>query len=206
MLFNSLSFALFFPAVVLMYLVIPGRFRTAWLLFASYVFYMSANPKYALLLLFSTVVTYVGGLLIGRGEGKKRKLFVGLTFVAGLSVLVLFKYFDFFLGNLNMLLGAVGLQTLSKPFSFLLPVGISFYTFQSLGYIVDVYRGDTEPEKNFIRYALFVSFFPVLLSGTSGDREIFFARYARFRKRSSGIMKGLPEVSRFCYGGFFRKW
>lgn len=165
MLFNSLSFALFFPAVVLIYLVIPGRFRTAWLLFASYVFYMSANPKYALLLLFSTVVTYVGGLLIGRGGGKKRKLFVGLTFVAGLSVLVLFKYFDFFLGNLNLLLGAVGLQTLSKPFSFLLPVGISFYTFQSLGYIVDVYRGDTEPEKNFIRYALFVSFFPVLLSG-----------------------------------------
>lgn len=90
---------------------------------------------------------------------------MGLTFLCSLGVLGLLKYFDFLLGNVNALLGLAGIAPVSKPFSIGLPVGISFYTFQSLGYMVDVYRGDTKAERNILNYALFVSFFPVILSG-----------------------------------------
>ena len=165
MLFNSLQFAVFFPAAALIYFILPGKLRCAWLLAASYVFYMSANPKYAVLLLFSTGVTYAGGLLLGRVPQKQKKAVLALCFAASLAVLALFKYFDFLLGNLNAALGLLGAGPVSSPFSFALPVGISFYTFQALGYLVDVYRGDTKAERNFLRYALFVSFFPVILSG-----------------------------------------
>ena len=118
-----------------------------------------------MLLLFSTGVTYAGGLLLGRVPQKRKKAVLALCFAASLAVLALFKYFDFLLGNLNAALGLLGAGPVSSPFSFALPVGISFYTFQALGYLVDVYRGDTKAERNFLRYALFVSFFPVILSG-----------------------------------------
>lgn len=165
MLFNSLQFAVFFPVAALIYFIIPKNLRCPWLLIASYVFYMSANPKYAVLLLFSTAVTYAGGLALGKAAENKKKAVLALTFAASLAVLALFKYFDFLLGNLNTVLGVFGMPPVANAFRFALPVGISFYTFQALGYMVDVYRGDTKTEKNFLRYALFVSFFPVILSG-----------------------------------------
>ena len=165
MLFNSLQFAIFFPVAALIYFVIPKKMRCLWLLLASYVFYMSASPKYVVFLLFSTLVTYAGGLLVERAEAKKKKFYMGLTFLCSLGVLGLLKYFDFLLGNVNALLGLAGIAPVNKPFSIGLPVGISFYTFQSLGYMVDVYRGDTRAERNILNYALFVSFFPVILSG-----------------------------------------
>lgn len=165
MLFNSLQFAVFFPAAVLLYFIVPKKLRCAWLLAASYVFYMSANPKYAVLLLFMTVVTYTGALLLEKTQKKYRKPVLFLTFAAALAVLALFKYLDFLLGNLNTLLGALNAGFVAQPFSLALPVGISFYTFQALGYLADVYRADTKAERNFLRYGLFVSFFPVILSG-----------------------------------------
>lgn len=165
MLFNSLQFAIFFPVAALIYFVIPKKLRCLWLLLASYVFYMSASPKYVVFLLFSTLVTFAGGLLVERAEPKKKKLYMWLTFLCSLGVLGLLKYFDFLLGNVNMVLGIAGIGAVSKPFSIGLPVGISFYTFQSLGYMVDVYRGDAKAERNILNYALFVSFFPVILSG-----------------------------------------
>lgn len=165
MLFNSLQFAIFFPVAALIYFVIPKKLRCLWLLLASYVFYMSASPKYVVFLLFSTLVTFAGGLLVERAEPKKKKGYMWLTFLCSLGVLGLLKYFDFLLGNVNAVLRMAGMGTVSKPFSIGLPVGISFYTFQSLGYMVDVYRGDTRAERNILNYALFVSFFPVILSG-----------------------------------------
>lgn len=165
MLFNSLQFAIFFPVAALIYFVIPKKLRCLWLLLASYVFYMSASPKYVVFLLFSTLVTFAGGLLVERAEPKKKKLYIWMTFLCSLGVLVLLKYFDFLLVNVNMVLGIAGIGAVSKPFSIGLPVGISFYTFQSLGYMVDVYRGDAKAERNILNYALFVSFFPVILSG-----------------------------------------
>lgn len=174
MLFNSYNFLLFFPIVVLVYFLIPHKIRYIWLLIASYYFYMCWNAKYALILLFSTAVTYASGLLITRvnnkikDEKKKirwKKIFVALSFIINLAILFLFKYFDFAVDNINKALSVLNMQMLNPSFDVVLPVGISFYIFQALSYTVDVYRKDVEAEKNFLKYALFVSFFPQLVAG-----------------------------------------
>lgn len=157
---------LFFPIVTLIYFLIPQKVKYIWLLFASYYFYMSWNPKYALLIATSTLITYLSGLLIHKTEDRvKKKLWVALSFVSNLGILAFFKYFDFILENLNRITSRVGIGVLEKPFDVLLPVGISFYTFQALSYTMDVYREELPPEKNFLKYALFVSFFPQLVAG-----------------------------------------
>lgn len=175
MLFNSIDFMIFFPIVVLLYWVMPRKIRYIWLLLASYYFYMNWNAKYALLIGISTVITYLCGLgieAVGSREDKFgnkvkhfQKLMIAAGFISNLSILFFYKYFDFFLENVNRILGAFGQEAVSKPFDVVLPVGISFYTFQALGYIIDVYRGDVKAEKNPFKYALFVSFFPQLVAG-----------------------------------------
>ena len=173
MLFNSLSFLLFFPAVTLVYYLIPAKYRWIWLLAASYFFYMCWNAGYALLIAASTVVTYLSGILISRSgrnddiarAARRKKLWVALSFVINLAILGFFKYFSFAVDNLNAVLGALKLSLVSPAFDVVLPVGISFYTFQALSYTVDIYRGSVKPEKNPFRYALFVSFFPQLVAG-----------------------------------------
>lgn len=166
MLFNSFSFLIFFPIVTLLYFVIPHRFRYLWLLVASYYFYMSWNPKYALLLVTSTVLTYFSGILI---SGAKRigfkKIWVASSFLSNLSILFFFKYFDFFTSNLNEALDRMGMELFTPTFDIILPMGISFYTFQALSYTMDVYRGEIYVERNLFKYALFVSFFPQLVAG-----------------------------------------
>lgn len=163
MLFNSLDFMLFFPIVVLIYFLIPDRMKHMWLLIASYYFYMNWNAKYALLLLLSTGITYLTSLMIAKGN--KRKFWLIVCAVANLGILGLFKYFDFALENINRVLSLVHVQAVEPAFDIVLPVGISFYTFQALSYTIDVYRGEIEPERNFAKYALFVSFFPQLVAG-----------------------------------------
>ena len=163
MLFNSYSFMIFFPIVLAIYFVIPKKARYMWLLLASYYFYMGWNVKYAALIAFSTIITYVCGRLLGKTQHKK--WVIGGCIGINLAILFFFKYFDFFMGSVNQVLAKVGVSPLQTGFDIILPVGISFYTFQALGYIIDVYRGDIEPEKNFFRYALFVSFFPQLVAG-----------------------------------------
>lgn len=166
MLFNSLEFLIFFPLVVAIYFVIPRKARYIWLLVTSYYFYMGWNAKYALLIATSTIITYLSGIMLWKFKQEwVRKLTVAVSFVSNLGILVFYKYFDFILDNLNVILGNVGVELISNPFDVLLPVGISFYTFQALSYTVDVYRGDIEAEKNPLRYALFVSFFPQLVAG-----------------------------------------
>ena len=170
MLFNSVSFIVFFPIVVLLYFAIPKKIRYLWLLAASYFFYMCWNAKYALLLFYSTAVTYISGLLIDRCDQKgqprrRKKLFVALSFTLNLSLLFLFKYFDFVIENINLILAKCNLALLTPKFDLLLPVGISFYIFQALSYTMDVYRKEIYVEKNFLKYALFVSFFPQLVAG-----------------------------------------
>lgn len=170
MLFNSLHFLIFFPIVVGIYYLIPQKIRTYWLLAASYYFYMCWNAKYVVLLLFSTIVTYVSGLAIEKSEkmkggGLKKKLCVAAGFTLNLSLLFLFKYLDFGIESLNAVLGHLHIALHAPEMDLLLPVGISFYTFQALGYTIDVYRGEIYAEKNFFKYALFVSFFPQLVAG-----------------------------------------
>lgn len=166
MLFNSADFMIFFPIVALIYFIVPKRMRYIWLLIASYYFYMSWNVKYAVLIIASTGITWLGALLVERQKraGLRRGLLAG-TLLADLAILFLFKYFGFFWTNLARVFGLFHIQLAESPFSFLLPVGISFYTFQTLGYAIDVYRGRITAEKNPFRYALFVSFFPQLVAG-----------------------------------------
>ena len=162
MLFNSIDFLLFFPLVTAVYFLLPHRVRWIWLLAASYYFYMCWNAGYALLIALSTLITYASGLLLGR---KRKKLWVFLSFASNLAILFFFKYFGFFLDNLSAALALAGIAFNRPAFDVLLPVGISFYTFQALSYTMDVYRGEVEPERNLFRYALFVSFFPQLVAG-----------------------------------------
>ena len=156
MLFNSFEFLIFFPCVVLAYYLIPGRFRNIWLLFVSYYFYLSWDFLYIFLLLGITLITYLAAWGIEKADNKisqskkavyLKKICVAVCLLLNFGFLCRFKYSLFTGGNI------------------VLPVGISFYTFQSFGYVMDVYRGKTVAEKNFLKYALFVSFFPVQTSG-----------------------------------------
>lgn len=164
MLFNSFHFLIFFPIVTLTYFIIPYKIRWMWLLITSYYFYMCWNPKYAILIATSTLITYLSGILISKSKNKK-KLWVALSFISNLGILFFFKYFDFAIENINIILNKLNITLITPSFDVLLPVGISFYTFQALSYTVDVYRGDVNPEKNLGKYALFVSFFPQLVAG-----------------------------------------
>ena len=171
MLFNSYGFLVFFPIVVVIYFLLPKRISYLWLLAASYYFYMGWNAKYALLLLVSTTITYVSGMLIqwlnDRHPDKicAKKWVVAGSFISNLAILFFFKYFNFTIESMNTVLRYIDLPTINTSLDVLLPVGISFYTFQALGYTVDVYRGEIRAERNFFRYALFVSFFPQLVAG-----------------------------------------
>ena len=134
---------------------------------------MAWNPKYAILLTVSITITYLSGILIAwsnkqKNERKKniqRKLWVALSFSSNLAILFFFKYFDFAVVNVNRVLSQISIYVLNPSFDVLLPVGISFYTFQALSYTMDVYRGEIYVEKNWAKYALFVSFFPQLVAG-----------------------------------------
>lgn len=162
MLFNSVPFLIFFPIVVVIYFILPDKIKNIYLLIASYFFYMCWNAKYGLLIAFSTIVTYAVGLLIEKAEKKRKKqLVLILGIIVNISILFFFKYFEWFIDNINQITG----ENYQLPFSIVLPVGISFYTFQALGYVIDVYRGNVKAEKNIITYALFVSFFPQLVAG-----------------------------------------
>ena len=123
MLFNSLHFLVFFPVVVLFYLIIPRKMRSIWLLAASYYFYMSWNPQYALLMGASTVTTFLTGIMLERSNTDlKKKLCVTVSFVINLSILFFFKYFDFALENVNRILEILNITVIEKPFDVLLPV------------------------------------------------------------------------------------
>lgn len=195
MLFNSINFICFFPVVVLIYFAMPKKVRYLWLLLASYFFYMCWNAKYALLLLYSTAITFLSGLLIDWCDGKskperKKKFFVAMSFSLNLSLLFLFKYFHFAIENINFLLARCGLELITPKFDLLLPVGISFYIFQALSYTMDVYRKEIYVERNFFKYALFVSFFPQLVAGPI--------------ERSKNLLKQISRENVFSYENFRR--
>ena len=206
MLFNSFDFLVFFPIVVILYYAIPQKFRYLWLLAASYYFYMCWNAEYALLLLASTVITYLSGLLLARpsassgpfqedrrsATGSRKKWIVAASLLLNLSILFFFKYANFAAEALTALFGKAGLQLYIPRFDVLLPVGISFYTFQALSYTMDVYRGEIRAEKNFFRYALFVSFFPQLVAGP--------IERSKNRTRKSSVSPTPATASTACFG------
>lgn len=166
MLFNSFEFVLFFPAVAAMYFALPYRFRGGLLLVASYFFYMCWEPGYLVLILISTLVDYWAALLMGcttrRGV---RRAFLAGSLGTNLGLLFFFKYYNFFREALTGLFGDLGVEASFPVSHFLLPVGISFYTFQTLSYTIEVYRGRQEPERRLDVFALYVAFFPQLVAG-----------------------------------------
>lgn len=170
MVFTSFHFLLFFPIVVAAYFIMPERFRQYWLLVASYYFYMSWNAKYAILILCSTFLTYICGIILenhkqGSDKGIHPKAALAMCISINLLILFVFKYLNFAVESVADIMGSVGIAINAPHFDIILPVGISFYTFQALGYAIDVYRGDIKAERNFFKYALFVSFFPQLVAG-----------------------------------------
>lgn len=174
MLFNSIDFLIFLPIVLVIYYIIPMKYKHIWLLISSYYFYMCWNAKYVLLIFVSTVITYLSGILIDKVEktwsdvdklGKYKKLILAISFVSNLGILFYFKYINFTLDIVTRVLSKMNISMNVPVFDVILPVGISFYTFQALSYSVDVYRGEVAPEHDFFRYALFVSFFPQLVAG-----------------------------------------
>ena len=206
MLFNSFEFIIYFPIVVIIYRLLPKIVKPVWLLAASYYFYMCWNVKYAVLIVFTTLVTYAAGLIIDKVKNKsgQRAVLIGGIGV-NLLVLFLFKYFNFFLNNCNGILGLFGHAPISSPFHFLLPVGISFYTFQAIGYVVDVYRGDTKAEKNIINYALFVSFFPQLVAGPIERSKNLLSQIKDMSKKNLMTYEGMVAGFGTMLWGLFLK-
>lgn len=166
MIFNSFSYLIFFPIVTMIYFVLPRRIRWVWLLVSSYYFYMNWHAEYALLMAASTVVTYGCALLVDRFKEKKhRKLVLILGILFNIGMLGYFKYTGMIVDLVGRVMHAFGSQAVMPKVDILLPVGISFFTFQALGYLIDVYKRRVKPETNLFRYALFISFFPQLVAG-----------------------------------------
>ena len=161
MLFNSWEYILFFPIVCVFFFLLTPKYRLIWLSVASYYFYMSWNAKYALLMLFVTIISYFCALLMNRN----RKFYLWLGIGTNVLILIVFKYLTFIIGSINMIFEAISVGKIFLNVEILLPVGISFYVFQAIGYLIDVYRQDIYPEKCFIRYTLFLAFFPQLVAG-----------------------------------------
>ncbi|MCQ2513900.1 MAG: MBOAT family protein [Ruminococcus sp.] len=164
--FNSLTYGIFLPIVFAVYWVLPHKFRWSLLLIASYYFYMSWNANYLVLIVFTTFVSYLAALIIEKSDKKGiRKTALVVNIIVSLGVLFFFKYFQFFDNSLVLLLNKFAIQLHPITLNILLPVGISFYTFQTLSYSIDVYKGTCQAEHHFGKYAAFISFFPQLVAG-----------------------------------------
>lgn len=173
--FVSFGFFLFFCAVAIAYFLLPHRYRWIWLLAASYFFYMCFNPWYAVFLAVTTLTTYLAGLRIG--SGGRKKMWAVLCLIVNLGILLVFKYLNLFSEWYAQAASLFGFSFSAAHFDLLLPVGISFYTFQAVSYIIDVYRGDTKPQRHFGKYALFVSFFPQITSGPIGKSKEMLSQF-----------------------------
>ncbi len=166
MLFNSLAFAAFFTVVFILYWILPHKYRWIFLLLASYFFYMSWNAKYIVLIVFTTIVSYAAALLIEKCRDRMcRRIVLMLGVVTCICVLTFFKYFNFLGNAVASVLSACSIKIDPLMVNVLLPVGISFYTFQTMSYMIDVYRGKVKAERNLGIYAAFISFFPQLVAG-----------------------------------------
>lgn len=202
--FNSLAFLIYLPVVIAGFWLLPHRGRKYWLLAASYFFYMYWNPLFIFLLIYSTAVDYCCSLGIERFRGRRflPKVFLLISIFMNLGLLFFFKYWDFFAQSTNHLISALSLSCRIPILNLILPVGISFYTFQTMSYTIDVYRGDYPAEKDPITFALYVTYFPQLVAGpieSPGNLlpQLKQPKQFRWEDFSAGI--------RLLLCGFFRK-
>ncbi len=165
MLFNSVEFLCFFPIVTLGYFLLPHRHRWWWLLAASCVFYMFFKAVYILILFFTIIIDYVAGIQIAQAHGKRRKWYLVMSLVANVGVLAVFKYYNFLNDNISGLYSLFGGHNPIPYLTILLPIGLSFHTFQAMSYTIEVYRGHQPAERHFGIYSLYVMFYPQLAAG-----------------------------------------
>lgn len=166
MLFNSVEFLFFFIIVTTLYFVLPHRWRWLLLLLASCLFYMAFIPAYILILLATIVIDYIAGIYIEDAKGAKRKSYLIVSLITNIGVLAVFKYFNFFVENINTILAHSGINAQAMPYwDIILPIGLSFHTFQAMSYTIEVYRGNQKAERHFGIYSLYVMFYPQLVAG-----------------------------------------
>ncbi len=203
MLFNSFQFVFFFLAIVPLYYATPHRLRWIPLLAGSYYFYMCWNPAYILLILASTAVDYVvAGRMMKTSAPRGRLLCLLISLTVNLGLLFAFKYYNFFVSSVSEILDSLGIRYHLPESHLLLPVGISFYTFQTLSYTIDVYRGQIQPERHLGKFALYVSFFPQLVAGPIERAGRLLPQFSqRHGLNIDRIMSGL----RLMLWGLFKK-
>ena len=202
MIFNSLEFLLFFTVVTLGYFLVPHPQRWVWLLGASCLFYMAFVPVYILILGFTIIIDYVAGLLIERAEGASRRRWLIISLAANIGVLALFKYYNFLSENLSYVLSTLGYQNPAPYLAILLPIGLSFHTFQAMSYTIEVYRGKQRAERHFGIYALYVMFYPQLVAGPiERPQNILYQFYEKHTFNYQRVTDGLKLMA----WGMFKK-
>lgn len=202
MLFNSIHFLFFFIIVTTVYFMAPHRLRWGWLLAASCYFYMAFVPVYILILGFTIVIDYFAGLFIEKAEGKRRKVFLVVSLVANIGVLAVFKYYNFFNDLLTGIMQQAGYQNQGPYLSILLPIGLSFHTFQAMSYTIEVYRGNQKAERHFGVYSLYVMFYPQLVAGPIERPQNLLHQ---FHERHSFDYRRLVEGLKLMLWGLFMK-
>lgn len=214
MIFNSLQFILFFFAVSITYYVLNPRFRWLLLLLASCYFYMAFVPEYIFILFFTIIIDYLAGIFIEKSKGSNRKLLLIISLISNIGILAVFKYFNFFSENLSTVYQfftgqSKQFQTMDEFLSFLnwgtkilLPIGLSFHTFQAMSYTIEVYRGNQKAERHFGIYALYVMFYPQLVAGPIERPQNIFPQLKKHIKFDfENIKAGLMQMA----WGFFKK-
>ena len=203
MLFNSFSFLVFFVIVTLAYYLLQHRFRWMMLLLASCIFYMFFKPEYILILAFTIVMDYCAGIAIENSTTQKRKYFFLLSsLVANIGVLAIFKYYNFINGNITGLCKLFGYNNHIPYLNMLLPIGLSFHTFQAMSYTIEVYRGNQKAERHFGIYSLYVMFYPQLVAGPIERPQNLLHQFrADHPYQYSNVVSGM----RLMLWGFFKK-
>ena len=202
MLFNSIDFVIFFIVVTTVYFLIAHKYRWLLLLVSSCYFYMSFVPIYILILGFTIIIDYFAGIFLETSAGKKRKLFLIGSLIANIGVLAVFKYYNFLNDNISMLLHGAGYKNPIPYLSILLPIGLSFHTFQAMSYTIEVYRGNQRAERHFGIYALYVMFYPQLVAGPiERPQNLLHQFYDKHEFDYDRVVDGLKQM----LWGLFKK-
>lgn len=203
MLFNSFEYLVFLPLVVLLYFLLPFRWRNPVLLVVSYYFYMCWKWEFGFLILLTSMANYIAGLRIaGSTNVVARRFWLAAALSVSLGILFYFKYANFFIGSLAMFLQTGGFRVSLPVLSVVLPVGVSFFTFQALSYTIDVYKGTMHRENNLVDFLVFVSFFPQLVAGPI-ERASHLLN--QFKERHHFSLERIVSGSRFIIWGLFKK-
>jgi alginate O-acetyltransferase complex protein AlgI len=202
MLFNSIEFFLFFPLVTAIYFMLPHAFRWMWLLLASCVFYMFFIPSYILILFLTIVIDYYAGIRIAAAEEGNKKKWLWFSIVSTCLVLGVFKYYNFFVENWNNVAHLLGWNYSVSALQMILPIGLSFHTFQSMSYVIEVYRGNQKPERHFGIYSLYVMFYPQLVAGPiERPQNILHQFYEKHALSYANVSAGMQRI----VWGLFKK-